>query len=335
MKSLIASFFCGLLMAASSVLLAQEYVIHFSHVTSPDTPKGKAADKFAELINQRLAGQVRVKVYPNSQLYDDNLILDAMRMSTSPTHGLMGAPSLSKFVEFSKTLQVFDIPFLFNGIEDIHKLVDSPTADKLTKSLEGQGLKGLGFWDNGMRMFSIRGSQPLTDAQNDFKNKEFRIQNSKVNAAMVRQLGGVPHKLPFKETYAALAQGVVAGQENTWSNIYTQKFHHVQDYITLSKHAYLGYLVVVSQKFWQNLPKTIRLELLRTLKEVTILNRHYALKADERDRQKVISTEKARIVSLTHEEIQQWKKVLSPIEAEFRNEIGADLLQEIHQVLGY
>ena len=226
--------------------LAQaEYVIKFSHVVTPTTPKGKAAQYFADQVNEKLAGKVRVEVFPNSQLYNDNKVMEAMRLASGNT-GLMAAPSMSKFVKFSKKLQVFDIPFLFNDIKDVHKLVDSPIAEGMVAPLEKKGIKALGFWDNGMKVFSIKGDKPLKVSPDDFKGKKFRIQSSEVHEAMIQALGGTPQKLPFKEVYTALGQGVVDGQENAWSNVYSKKFFEVQDYITVSNHSYLGYLLVVS-----------------------------------------------------------------------------------------
>ncbi|UCE89451.1 MAG: C4-dicarboxylate ABC transporter, partial [Pseudomonadota bacterium] len=97
----------------SSTAWAEEYVIKFSHVVASGTPKGRAADLFAEMVNERLKGKVRVEVFPNSQLYNDNKVMETMRLSSSKTTGIIAAPSLSKFVKFSRQLQAFDLPFLF------------------------------------------------------------------------------------------------------------------------------------------------------------------------------------------------------------------------------
>lgn len=323
--------------AAASLLLAgaaqAEYVIKFSHVVSPQTPKGVAADWFAAEVNKRLAGKVRVEVYPNSQLYNDNKVMEAMRLSKGDT-GLMAAPSLSKFVKFSKQLQAFDIPFLFSDLDDVHKLADSPVAQKMVAPMERKGIKGLAFWDNGLKVFSIKGDKPLKKIPDDFDGKKFRIQSSNVHEAMIKAMGGTPQKLPFKEVYTALGQGVVDGQENAWANVYSKKFHEVQDYITVSNHGYLGYLVVVSADFWNKLPADIQAELSQILKEATEINRAEAAKADSAERAKVEAAGYAKVVELTPAERKQWKAALSGVEDQFRKQIGADLLAEIHALLG-
>jgi C4-dicarboxylate-binding protein DctP len=315
--------------------LAQaEYVIKFSHVVTPTTPKGKAAQYFADQVNEKLAGKVRVEVFPNSQLYNDNKVMEAMRLASGKT-GLMAAPSMSKFVKFSKKLQVFDIPFLFNDIKDVHKLVDSPIVEDMVAPLEKKGIKALGFWDNGMKVFSIKGEKPLKVSPDDFKGKKFRIQSSEVHEAMIQALGGTPQKLPFKEVYTALGQGVVDGQENAWSNVYSKKFFEVQDYITVSNHSYLGYLLVVSSEFWNSLPEDIRKELSVIIKDATAKARVFAAEADTGDRKKIEADKYAKVVEMTAEERAAWRAATSKVEDQFRKQIGEDLLKQVHDTLGH
>lgn len=323
----------GAVALAMAAPASAEYVIKYSHVVAPSTPKGVAADWFAAEVNKRMAGKVRVEVFPNSQLYDDNKVMEAMRLAKGDT-GIMAAPSLSKFVKFSKQLQAFDIPFLFDDLKDVHKLADSPIADKMTAPMESKGIKALAFWDNGMKVFSIKGDKPLRTIPNDFEGKKFRIQSSNVHEAMIKAMGGIPQKLPFKEVYTALGQGVVDGQENAWANIYSKKFHEVQDYISVSNHSYLGYLVVVSAEFWNKLPGDIRTELKGIMREATEVNRAAAAEADSGDRKKIEEAGYAKVVDLTKEERKAWKQAVAGVEKEFADEIGAELLAEIHTLLG-
>ncbi len=311
-----------------------EYVIKFSHVVAPQTPKGLAAQYFADEVNRRLAGKVRVEVFPNSQLYNDDKVMEAMRLAEGDT-GLMAAPSLSKFVKFSRQLQIFDLPFLFHDINDVHKLVDSALAAQLTDPLARKGIKALGFWDNGMKVFSIRSDRPLRSPPADFKGKKFRIQSSNVHEAMIKSLGGTPQKLPFSEVYTALGQGVVDGQENSWSNIYSKKFHEVQDWISVSDHSYLGYLLVVSTDFWNRLPAEIRSELEAILKEASEKARMLAAEADQGDRERIAAAGMAKIVELTPEQRAAWREATQPVEQEFAREIGQDLLEQVHALLGH
>ena len=203
----------------------------------------------------------------------------------------------------------------------------------ILQPLERKGIKALGFWDNGMKVFSVRGEKPLRVAGNDFKGKKFRIQSSNVHEAMIKALGGTPQKLSFKEVYTALGQGVVDGQENTWSNIRSKKFYEVQDYITVSDHSYLGYLLVVSADFWKKLPADIRGKLEEIIKDATVQARIYAAEADSADRKEIESAGKAKVVELTPVERQQWKKATAKVEDKFRKEIGGQLIKDVHTLL--
>ncbi|MDH5424221.1 MAG: TRAP transporter substrate-binding protein [Gammaproteobacteria bacterium] len=334
MKMLFRTLLAVPLALASMQAMAADYTIKLSHVVSAHTPKGQAADLFAKLVEERTKGRVKVEVFPNSQLYNDNKVLEAMRLSGSKTTGIMAAPSLSKFVKFSKTLQTFDLPFLFNNTDDVHKLVDSPLMTRLTKGLDKKGLRALTVWDNGMKVFSIKADKPLRNIPADFTGKKFRIQSSNIAASMIEHLGGTPQKLPFKEVYTALGQGVVDGQENAWSNVHSKKFYEVQDYISVTNHAYLGYLVVVSDEFWSNLPADIRNTVSGALKEATEANRKFAAIADKGDRKKIEDDKYAKVVELTDAERAAWRQATAPVWTEFRDEIGAELIDDVKKLLG-
>ncbi|MBD3610259.1 MAG: DctP family TRAP transporter solute-binding subunit [Gammaproteobacteria bacterium] len=334
MKTLFRALLLVPLALAGMQAQAADYTIKFSHVVAPGTPKGKAAVLFADLVDKKTNGRVKVEVFPNSQLYNDNKVLEAMRLSSSKTTGLMAAPSLSKFVKFSKTLQTFDLPYLFNDINDVHKVVDSPLMDRMAAGLDKKGLRALTVWDNGMKVFSIKGDKPLMNPPADFNGMKFRIQSSNIAASMIKNLGGTPQKLPFKEVYTALGQGVVDGQENAWSNVYSKKFHEVQDYISVSNHSYLGYLVVVSDEFWGNLPADIRKQVAAALEEATAANRRFAAAADTGDRKKIENSKYAKVVDMTNAQRAAWRKATAPVWAEFRNEIGGDLIDDVNKLLG-
>lgn len=335
MKSIFRVIFLVLMTLWITQAVAQEYVIRFAHVVASNTPKGRAANLFAERVNNRLAGKVRVEVYPNSELYDDDMVLTSMLLNDSERFAIMAAPSLSKFLQFSQQLQVFDLPFLFQSMDEVHQLIQSPLAAKLTAPLEDKGIKALAFWDNDMKIFSVRGEAPLRKVPDDFQGKRFRIQNSDVHAAMIEALGGSPQRMPFRVVHLSLDKEIVDGQENTWSNIFSQDFYKVQDWITVSNHSYLGYLVVISAKFWNGLPDDIRHQLAAALKEATEANRRFAAEEAVEDRQKVEAAGYAKIVELTPEERQQWHQATQSVEDQFAPEIGPELLADIHKLLSH
>ena len=226
-----------------------EILIKFSHVTAAKGhPKGEAATLFAERVNTSMAGKVKVEVYPNSQLFNDNKVLEAMLLGDVQ----MAAPSLSKFEKYTKKFRIYDLPFLFKDIKAVDAFQNSQHGQILLESMNDKGLLGLAYWHNGMKQISA--NKPLMNPA-DASGLKFRIMTSDVLEAQFRALGANPQKMAFSEVYGALQTGVVDGQENTWSNIFTKKFFEVQDGITESNHGVLNYLVVTSTEFWQGLPR--------------------------------------------------------------------------------
>ncbi|WP_373277220.1 DctP family TRAP transporter solute-binding subunit [Aquaspirillum serpens] len=224
---------------ASPMVMASEIVIKFSHVVAQDTPKGKAAEHFKKLAEERTKGKVKVQVYPNSQLYKDKEELEALQLGAVQ----MLAPSLAKFGPLGvKEFEVFDLPYIFDDYKDLHKVTEGPVGKQLLGKLQTKGITGLAFWDNGFKAFSA--NKPLK-APADFKGLKMRIQSSKVLEEEVRALGALPQVMAFSEVYQALQTGVVDGTENPISNFYTQKMHEVQKHLTLSNHGYLGYATAI------------------------------------------------------------------------------------------
>jgi len=317
--------FMGLAIAAS-LSMASQYVIKFSHVVSPNTPKGKAADYFAKRVKELSHGKIEVKVYPNAQLCGDKVVLRKMKFGAVE----MAAPSFSKFTGFVPQLALFDLPFLFNDDNHLHKVLDGEVGQKLLKMVDDKGYVALAYWDNGFKQLSDN-QRPLIKPS-DAKGLKFRVMSSKVLMAQFKALGATPVALPFSEVYSALQQGVVDGQENTISNIYTKKFYEVQKYMTMSNHGYLGYMVVVSKRFWKKLPKDLQAVVKQAMKEATAKERVWAKQLNDSQFAKIKEyadkTGKLQIIHLTKEQRAEWVKKLRSIYPEFYNTIGKDLIEK-------
>ena len=273
-KWLLAAAAAAIFVAPVAATAQAPIVLKFSHVVAPNTPKGKGAEKFKELAEKYTNGKVKVEVYANSTLYKDKEELEALQLGAVQ----MLAPSNSKFGPMGiKDFEVFDLPFLLPNLASLRKVTEGPIGNRLLKLLEPKGMIGLAYWDNGFKQMSA--NKPLRMPE-DYKGLKFRIQSSKVLEAQFRLLGATPQVMAFSEVYQALQTGVVDGQENTPSNMFTQKFHEVQKYTTLTNHGYIGYVVVVNKKFWDDLPADIRGQLDKAMKEVDCL-RQQDLRAGE------------------------------------------------------
>ena len=144
--------------------------------------------------------------------------------------------------------------------------------------------------------------------------------------------------MPFSEVYSGLQQGVIDGQENTNSNIFTKKFFEVQKYMTLTNHGYLGYLVVMSKKFWNSLPADLQAATKQAMKEATAKEREYAVELDKSQFAQIEAyakkTGKLEITKPTAEQVDAWRKVMSTIYPEFYDNklIGKDLIQAVQNI---
>jgi C4-dicarboxylate-binding protein DctP len=300
-------------------LYAAPILIKFSHVVAENTPKGQMANKFKALVEQRLPGKVVVEVYPNSQLFGDNKVLQAMLLGDVQ----LAAPSLSKFESFTRKLQLFDLPFLFKDMDAVDRFQQSAKGQELLNSMKSKGLLGLGYIHNGMKQLSS--SKPLR-VPADAAGLKFRIMTSDVLAAQFEAVDAVPLKKPFSEVFTLLQTRAIDGQENTWSNIYSKKFFEVQPYITESNHGVLDYMVVTSNEFWSDLPDDIRAVVKKSLDEAIAFGNEVAAKKAVNDRQRIIDSGRSKVITLTPEQRAQWVEVMKPVWKQFEGEIGKDLI---------
>jgi C4-dicarboxylate-binding protein DctP len=297
----------------------QRYLIKFPHVTAPATPKGQAADRFKQLAEERFPGRVSVEVYPSAQLMDDSDALEALAFGEIQ----MVAVTLSLFDRLTPKFQIFDLPFLFPNMAAVERFQQTPAGQTLLSALQDQGMLGLTFWHNGMK--HLTAPKPLRRPE-DAAGLKFRIMESDVLQAQVLAFGGSPQKMAFSEVYQALQTGTVDAQENTWSNIYASKFYEVQPYAMETNHGYIGYFVAVNRDFWEGLPADIRSGLEAILHEVTAWGNARAEAINREDRQRVIDSGRTEVVALTAEELAAWRNVMRPVWNQFRDQIGADLI---------
>ncbi|OHC43895.1 MAG: C4-dicarboxylate ABC transporter [Rhodobacteraceae bacterium GWE1_64_9] len=317
-----------LALSAALPAFAEPITIKFSHVVAPDTPKGKAAEKFKELAEAYTEGAVKVEVYPNSQLYKDKEELEALQLGAVQ----MLAPSLAKFGPLGvQQFELFDLPLLMNGYEDLRKITDGEVGASLLAMLEPKGIKGLAYWDNGFKVMSANSPVHVPD---DFLGLKMRIQSSKILEAQMQALGAVPQVMAFSEVYQALQTGVVDGTENPPSNMYTQKMHEVQKHSTVSNHGYLGYAVIVNKAFWDGLPEDVRADLDRAMDEARVYANSIAKEENDKALEAMKAAGTTEFYTLTDEERAEWAEVLRPVHEEMADRIGADLIQQVYGVLG-
>jgi C4-dicarboxylate-binding protein DctP len=329
MKRILAVAAAGLAtITLHSLALADEpVVIKFSHVVAENTPKGQMANKFKELVEQKTGGSVVVEVYPNSQLFGDDKVLEAMLLGDVQ----IAAPALSKFSRYTDVLALYDLPFLFEDMDAVDRFQQSEHGQAMLDSISKKGLIGLGYLHNGMKQLSS--SKPLR-VPDDAKGLKFRIMSSEVLEAQFEAVDAAPLKKPFSEVFTLLQTKAIDGQENSWSNIYSKKFFEVQPYITETNHGLLDYMVVTSKEFWMGLNDEQRAQVKEALDESLVFGNEVALQKDVEDRQKIAESGRSEIIELSPEERAEWVAVMKPVWKEFEKEIGPELIEAAYQANG-
>ncbi|RCK24692.1 TRAP transporter substrate-binding protein [Thalassospira lucentensis] len=317
-KILAASVATAAILGMNGMASAQE-VIKFAHVVAPNTPKGKGAEFFKKRAEELLGDKVKIEIYPNSQLFDDSKVLAAILRGDVQ----FGAPSLAKFGKWTKKLQVYDLPFLFKDMDAVSCFQNGEKGQELLGAMSDKGLTGVGYWHNGLKQLSA--NKPLNNPA-DAEGLKFRIQSSDVIAAQFEAVDAVPQKMAFSETYSALQTGVVDGQENTWSNIYSKKFFEVQDYITESNHGLLDYMVVTSTKWWDGLDPEIRDGLTQAMNEASDYANSLSAELTAEQRQAVIDSGETEVQQLSGDDFAAWQDAVKPVWAEFSDDIGQDII---------
>jgi len=312
------------------VALAQQpLVIKFSHVVAQDTPKGKASEFFAKRAGELTGGKVKVEVYANSTLYKDKEEMEALQIGAVQ----MLAPSLAKFGPLgAREFEVFDLPFIFDNADELHKVTTGPVGKQLFAKLQTRGITGLAYWDNGFKSFSANKQLRTPD---DFKGLKMRIQSSKVLESQMRALGALPQVMAFSEVYQALQTGVVDGTENPHSNLYTQKMHEVQKHVSVTDHGYLGYAVITNKKFWDGLPADVRGQLEKAMDEATVYANKIAKEENDGALEKVKASGKTQVYVPTPQERLALKKALVPVHKEMESRIGRETIDAVYQATGF
>ena len=312
-------------LSATSALADEPILIKFSHVVADATPKGQGALLFKQLVEERLAGKVKVEVYPNSSLFGDANELEALRNNDVQ----LLAPSLAKFEQYTKQLQVFDLPFLFDDLDAVNRFQKRAKGRQLLRSMEDHNIVGLAYWHNGMKQLS---ATRALNMPGDANGLSFRIQPSAVLEAQFGQVGANSQKLPFSEVFKALQSGQVQGAENPWSNIYSQKLHEVQPFISETNHGVLDYMLVSNSRFWYGIPHQIRMELEAIIDEVTYVVNKHADAANQADPQRMVYSGRSQVTNLTPEQRQAWRDAMRPVWEQFQGQIGSDVIKAAQTV---
>ncbi|WP_353154642.1 DctP family TRAP transporter solute-binding subunit [Herminiimonas fonticola] len=312
------------LSTAGTIVSAQTTtVIKFSHVAGSDTPKGRAALRFKELLEESSRNRIRVDVYPNNQLYKESDELEALQLGAVQ----MVAPSLAKLAQFGvQDFEVFDLPYLFANKDAVARVTEGTLGKALLKRLDSKGMVGLAYWDNGFKIISA--NKPLKMPA-DFVGMKLRVHSSPVLEIQMRALGAIPQIMDANEVYFALRSGVIDGLESTPLSFYARKLYDVQSHITVSNHGYLGSAVIVNKKFWDGLPFDQRKLIDDAMHAATSYGNTLAVQENEAALELIRKTRKTTIHVLSDKENAAWHQALLPVRKDLEERIGKAVVMTV------
>ncbi|WP_018923896.1 TRAP transporter substrate-binding protein [Salsuginibacillus kocurii] len=303
--------------------LKEKYVLHFSHIVAENTPKGRAASRFAQKVEEKTDGWVEIQVHPNGILYEAQEEFEALR-----NHEVnFIAPAFSEIAVHEPAWMIMDLPYAFQDYDEVNQAVNGPIGEKLFDSIDNQHYKGLDFWDNGFKQLT-NDVHPL-NRPDDIEGLSFRVMPSDVLDSTFSKLGGNPYVYPFNQVFSILNEDIVDGTENTLSNIYSKGFYTEQEYMTLSNHNYLGYAVLTNQSFWKSLPTEYQESIEEAMNETTEWLNNYAKDLNQEMEDRIRSSAAIEITELSTEEKKIWRERLQPVYDRYEEQIGKDLMNEL------
>ncbi len=303
--------------------LENQMTIVFSHVVAENTPKGLAAQKFAELVSNKTNGRVKVEVYPNGILYSDHEELEALKRGDIQ----MIAPSYTNMTELVPEWKVLDLPFLFRNYDHAKAVFTGETGKELLRFLDNKNMKALAFWSNGFKQMTSS-VHPLQEPT-DFKNLTFRVMSGDVLKKQFQLLGAKPVTASFTEVYSSLERHLFDGQENTISNIYSKGLYKFQPYLTLSNHGYLGYSVIINNAFWSHIPPDIQLQIIDAMLETTVWNMDESKKMNESQLEEMKRQTDISIYDLPIEAKNRWVEKFQPLYKEVEEQVTNSIVNKI------
>ena len=320
----LAAISIGLLGGAAA---AQEATMKLTWNTSdgPKDPYAIVAHAFADEIQKRIPDAVKIQYYPNNQLGDEKLMMEGLRFGTIDAAIVTNA--LVATVE--PGFQVVDMPFLFDSADKAHEVLDGEVGQQLLKSLDQDGIVGLGFAEGGFRHM-INNVRPVNEPS-DVDGVKFRVMQNPVFIDMFRSLGGNAVPIGWAETFTAAQQGTVDGLEIPLAVIASNKYSEVVKYLSLTKHTYSAIEVLVSKRFFDKLKP-----------EQQTAMREAAKTAIDTQRQQVASNEKQMVETLKEQgmtvndvtDVAAFREKVAPVYKEFRSSIGADLFDRTLEEAG-
>lgn len=307
----------------AGTVFAQEAVGKLGQALPPEHPQAIAMDKFSELVGKYTNNRVKVQNFHSSMLGSDDKMLQATQSGTQEFY--YGA--LAAIAGTVKELGVFDFPFLFESMKEVDPVLNGSMGQKIFEKLTPLGLVGLGWSEAGFRNLS-NSKRPVKTVA-DIHGLKLRVMPNKVALDTWKALGANPTPMAFSEVFTALEIKAIDGQENPLILIYTNKFHEVNKYITVTRHVFTPCALVMSKKFWDKLSKDDQEATRKAAKEALMFHRGLMDTANKEVMEK-LKAGGAQIDVMSAEEVKKLREKVKPVVETYTKQIGDEFVKEFY-----
>jgi TRAP-type transport system periplasmic protein len=285
--------------------------IKLGHVGEPGSIFAKSSDEFARRANAKLGSKAKVVVYGSSQLGGDKEMLQKVKLGTVD----IAVPSTVMSSE-ADLFGVFEMPYLVKDRAHMAKIEREVFWPKIAPAAEAKGLKILAVWENGYR--HITNSKHPINVPKDLEGIKLRVPEGKWRVKMFQAYGANPSPMKFSEVFTALQTGVMDGQENPFTQIYSAKFQEVQKYLSLTGHVYTPAYVVVGTRKFATLPADVQKILTDTAKET----QKFVYEVAEKDDTDLLNKLKTGGMQVNTPNKDAFIAASKPVYDEFAKEVG-------------
>ena len=323
LKALVAAL---ALAAVGTGAIAQTKTIKFATQNPKGHPIVMGMEKFAEIVQAKSGGQIKVNLFPGGTLGSDQANVSAIQGGTLE----MASMNSGIFASQAKEFAIYDFPFLFASEKEAEVIIDGPIGKKLHDKLQEKGMVGLAYFELGFRTIT-NSKRPVLKAE-DLDGLKLRVIPNPINVDWVKALGANPTPLPFPEVYGALEQKAIDGQENPVTVINANKFYEVQKHVVLSNHQYNPQSVVISKKFWDGLDAAQKKILSDAAQEAAKFQRQQA-RGQVSSALDNMKKNGMQVTELSAAELGKLRDKVRPVTAKYGVSVGQDLLKEVQDQL--
>jgi tripartite ATP-independent transporter DctP family solute receptor len=313
-------------LAAAGASLAQERTIKFGLNGPEGHPAAAGMKKFAELVQAKSGGKMKVNLFFGASLGSDQAITTSIQGGTVEM-SVMNSGILASLV---KELAIFDFPFLFANEKESDAIVDGPVGKRMHRMLEDKGVVGLAYWELGYR--HITNSKRALNKVEDIDGLKLRVIPNPINVDWVKALGANPTPMPFPEVYGGLESKAIDGQENPVAVIAANKFWEVQKYIALTNHQYNPQSVIFSKKVWDTYSPAERKIIEDAAAEATTYQREQSRAAVAANLD-LLKKNGMTVTSFPAAEVAKLREKMAPVIAKYTATVGEVTVKEVQDEL--